>query len=360
MSENLLAHLSSEQAQRATRLPLFADASRLARKPRCSGQKGFSQVRSAPHALRHRYIQPNSPMAFARVVFDLDWHHPDHPNANLPLRYLTSAHAWTNDLGLPPPNWAALSPGTNSAHIGYELTTPVARHEHARRGPLSYLAAIEACFAKRLKADRGFNGALCKNPVHPDWELHVGRSTAYDMSELAEWVDLKKESERAPPTANCEVGRNVYLFDTLRQWAYKSVNEFRERGFERWQAWVVKTAHTINDGGYDNLPDAKRNEGLLPHSEVNGVGRSVARWTWEKFGSPSAARRFSERQATRGALGAAAASKLKRERMEQQISAAIQSITLGGGAATAAAVARLINCSPSTLSKHYRLLFQRT
>jgi hypothetical protein len=356
----LFAHLNSTELARAQSIQLFADERRLARKPRCSATKDHSVIRTAPNALLFPYIQPNSPMSYARIVLDLDWHNPKHRFHNLQLSYLSAARAWENDLGVPEPNWVALSRDKNSAHIGYELETPVGRHEHASIKPQRYLAAVEAGLSLKLGADEGYNGQLCKNPISSNWELYRGPERGRDLRELADYVELPNEKVHAySRTPRGEIGRNVYLFDEVRFWAYDHVSAFRDAGFEIWEQAVIGTAERLNAPGYHHLL-ALAHHDLLPHSECKAIGKSVARWVWANHGKRSPSPAFSELQSWRGARGAIASAIVKRERHEERILNAIGVLTAQGAKASMGKVAKLIGCDKSTLSRHYKHLFQVT
>ena len=360
MATPLFEHLNASEIARAQSISLFADGERLARKPRCSDTKDHSIIRTAPHALTHPYIQPNSPMAFARIVFDLDWHQDRHRFHDLPLRYLADANAWDNDIGLPAPSWAAISKEKNSGHIGYELQTPVGRHEHARIKPQQYLAAIEAAMAMKLGADEGFSGQLCKNPINCQWLLYRGPALGRDLHELAEYVELTSKKVQAyNREPRGEIGRNIYVFDEVRFWAYDNIHTYRGTNFEAWEQSVIATAARINAGRYDHLP-ALAGQGLLAHTESRAIGRSVARWVWKNHGTRTLTAAFSELQSWRGTLGAAAAAKVKRERREEQIVAAIGDLIAQGNIPTMNKVADLIGCSKGTLSMHYKQFFVGT
>ncbi len=360
MAQPLLAHLVGVPLERANALPLFANADRLARKPRCSETKDHSIIRSAARAITHPYIQPNSPVSYARLIFDLDWHQTRHRFHKLPLRYLANTHAWENELGVPAPNWAALSPDKNSAHICYELKTPVGRHERARIKPQQYLAAIESALAIKLGADEGYTGQLCKNPLHVQWDLYRGPETSRDMHELAEYVELKTTQRLGyNRTVRGEVGRNIFLFDSVRYWAYDNINAYRVDGVEAWEQSVSVQAERINATSYEHMPFLA-GRGLLPASECRAIGRSVARWTWANYGKPKLTQAFSELQSWRGARGAQASAASKRFDREKQILQTISQLTAQGQIASMGRVAATIGCSKSTLSMHYAEFFKGT
>ena len=317
-------------------------------------------VRTAPNALLYPYIQPNSPMAYSRIVLDLDWHKPNHKFHDLSLRYLAMARAWENDLGVPEPNWVALSKDKNSAHIGYELETPVGRHEHARMKPQRYMAAVETALALALDADEGFNGQLCKNPISSHWDFYKGAEHGRELHKLADYVELKfKKILSYNRTPRGEIGRNVFLFDEVRFWAYDNIKSCRSAAYEAWEQAVIHIAERLNTSGYYHLPGLKDHD-LLPNSECKAIGKSVARWVWANHGKRTMTVAFSELQAWRGERGAVASAKVKRERREEQIIHAIGLLTCKGQIPTMGKVAKLIVCSKSTLSKHYRHLFQGT
>ena len=360
MATPLFAYLDSAELARAQSIPFFADDCRLARKPRCSQTKDCSRIRTAPHALTHRYIQPNSPVAYSRLVFDLDWHQDRHRFHDLPLRYLADTHAWENELGLPAPNWAAISPRKNSAHIGYELETPVGRHEHARIKPQQFLAAIESAMALKLGADVGFTGQLCKNPINAHWNFYKGPAQGRDLHELAEYVKLTTQKAQIySRTPRGEIGRNVFLFDSVRFWAYDNIDASRTAGYETWEKSVIASAERVNAASYEHLPYLE-GRGMLPFLECKAIGKSVARWTWANHGKRALTAAFSELQAWRGARGAAASAKVKRERREEQIIAAIAQLIALGQIPSMGRVCEHIGCSKSTLSQHYKHLFQYT
>lgn len=345
-----------EKQQR--QLDLFGP-DRLARKPYCSYTKDNSYIRPLAEALRRPYIQPNSPTHFYRVVVDLDYYQDKRAlELALDIRFIGNEDAWTKELGVPAPSWVALSPGKNSAHAGFELATPVARHQHARRKPLEFLAAVERGLMCQMHADEGFSGQLCKNPLSEFWELLIGQPEPFELSDFGSYFEFpkKRQYNRQP---RGEVGRAVYLFDELRFWAYENVDSYRNAGtIDAWAAAVLSTAEGINSRRYEHLAlVATRDRGLLPLSEVRSAARSVSRWTWANYGNGEVRQAFSELQAYRGTLGAAAAAKVKRARREGQIIDAIREITASGRLATMKNVAPLVGCSQSALSQSYRHLF---
>ena len=203
--------------------------------------------------------------------------------------------AW-EEAGLPPPHWISVNPENGHVHIGYILAAPVARGSAARFGPLRYLAAIEHVLAKRLGADMAFSGLYAKNPLHSDWltEWH-DHIQPYSLDYLAEFcpdADLAAFNGRSRKEAS-GLGRNVAVFDNVREWAYKAVRKFwRPNGYEAWADAVRAACESANTFG-------REQGGPLPVSEIKATAKSIARWVWNQF-TPAG---FSQVQAYRGAKG---------------------------------------------------------
>lgn len=352
----LLARLTPEERERAEKLPLFAAADRLAIKPKCSNTKSHPIIRVAPHALTHAYIEPSSPVAYQRIVLDLDWNDESHPFHHIQLRELAEQQAFEQVLSVPAPDWLSVSKDKNSAHIAYEIQTPVGRHENARRKPLEYLSAIEVALSLKWGADPEFAGTLCKNPVNLKWDFYKCHDQGRDLNQLASWLDLTQEKvktlNRQP---RGEISRNFYVFDMTRFWSYDNVQRYREHSdYQVWCAAVLAQTQVINCAGFQHLPKLK--QGLLTRAECRAIATSVAGWAWEHYGKTVSAA-FSALQSHRGSLGAVAAADTKRAAMVAKIIDAIGQLTALGVKPSLRTVAGLVGCSFSTLSKHYKHLF---
>uniref|UniRef100_UPI00388E6000 replication initiation protein n=2 Tax=Pseudomonadota TaxID=1224 RepID=UPI00388E6000 len=221
-------------------------------------------IRPQATALAYRHIQYNPPPHVASLVFDLD--KPD------------SYHAW-QDAGLPAPHWISVNRTNGHAHIGYMLATPVARTSAARQKPLRYLAAIEHVLAKRLGADMGYSGLITKNPTHSDWLTVWHQIEPYSLDYLAEFcpdADLAAYSRRSRKEVG-GLGRNVTVFDNVREWAYSSVRAYwRPNGYEAWADAVRSACESANAFG-------REQGGPLPVSEIKATAKSIARWVWRNL-----------------------------------------------------------------------------
>jgi len=117
-----------------------------------------------------------------------------------------------------------------------------------------------------------FSGPLSKNPLHPAWRLwEPANAPVYELSELHRGVDLPKRPRRRPRPEG--LSRNCDLFDSLRNWAYQAVRDFWRPGRqEAFEESVLQCALALN-----SFPSP------LGYSEVKGIARSVARYTWRRM-----------------------------------------------------------------------------
>ena len=258
--------LSQITARGAVSLPLPQTSLRegfaehLPRKPYAVDHlPGALLILSRAQALSRRHIQFNHPAACTWLVHDLD------------RRDACLAH---RDANLPPPNVITINPANGHAHAAYLLATPVARHSAARLKPLQYLAAIERGIARRLGADPQYGGLIAKNPVHPDWRVEWRRDDAYSLAELESWLFARDMAPVADVAVGSGLGRNCILFDALRQLAYREVLSFkREADVEAYRRRLTEQAIVRNNDF--SVP--------LHFSELRGIAKSVARWTWRHF-----------------------------------------------------------------------------
>ena len=259
-----------------------ADAARWPRKPYCSDDKTARHIRSLSTALRRQYIQANPPHLRVWSLYDVD-----RPGGGL---------AW-EDGNLPPPSWATINKANGHAHLAYGLRAPVLTASmEARQAPLRYLNAVESAFRAALDADDGFSGLITKNPAHPLWWTLKGPELAYELGDLAEWVDLERfKSTQGVKVAEIGLGRNVTVFDFVRLWAYKKVRDYKglQGGFVHWQKAVYDRCMARNS-------DFKT---PMDNREAYQIAKSVAKWTWNRFDLEASDARFSKLQAFRAAQG---------------------------------------------------------
>ncbi|HHX5693681.1 TPA: replication initiation protein, partial [Klebsiella pneumoniae] len=224
-------------------------------------------------ALNKKYIGYNNNYFINGFVFDID-----QPQG---------AIAW-DVCGLPKPNIIIQNTDNGHAHLLYALKAPVCKTDNARVKPLKLASLIQKGFTDRLKADRAYADVLMKNPINEaEWRTVWGNVEAYDLSYLSEFIPDDIKTEKRLPSDG--LGRNVNLFEDLRQYAYKSVLKFKEKSnYERWEKELILKADGLNTFSNGN--------NLLSYNEIKATARSVAKWTWRNFNKEC----FSSIQSFRG------------------------------------------------------------
>ena len=246
-------------------------------KPYCSNDLRYGvKIRSLSTAIKMRHIQHNKPTSVSCLVLDLD-----------------TPFFWQllESKVLPPPNLVAFNPENHHSHLYYNLNTPVYTCQAARQKPLRYLAAIQYALCRDWGADSAYSGLISKNPIHQDWKTIQLRAEAWDLGELADWLDLPSKLPRKARSVG--LGRNCTLFDMLRYWAYDNVLEYRiSSNFKTWQQDVLSAAE-----GFNTFPEP------LLFNEVRNTGNSVAKWVWNEYTKRWTDEEFSQIQAERGRRG---------------------------------------------------------
>jgi len=272
-------------------LSLFSP-DRLPRKPYCTNDLDAGLViRQQSHALLRRYIQPNAPAMRFWMVFDVDRE--------------SASEAW--DGVAAEPNFTVINPANGHAHLIYGLDVPICTSDAGRLKPLRYAAAIEGAYTHRLRADNGYTGLICKNPLHCDWKLLRGPEWAYGLSDLAAWVPNISRWKNPSRVIDTALGRNCQMFDALRSWAYRHINRTAWVSRDAWHRAVEIEAVELNS----QFPVP------LPWPEVKATAKSVAKWVWEVLRGSQAeyvARTHTpEIQAFRGKRGGIASGESRRK-----------------------------------------------
>ena len=269
--------------------PDMFDPERWPRRPYCTDdfEEGV-RIRSLKEALTKTYLQANPPHLRVWSIYDID-----RPAGGL---------AW-DQANMPPPSWATINKANGHAHLVYGLRAPVLTSSmEARQAPLRYLNAVESAFRAKLGGDDGYSGLITKNPKHPLWWTVRGPELAYELRDLAQWVDLEKfKAKPGVKVAEVGLGRNVTVFDFVRLWAYKQVRIFhgQQGGFVYWQKAVYDRCMARN-ADFGKPMDSR---------EAFHIAKSVAKWTWTKFDVVASDARFSKLQAFRRAGKVAAGTK---------------------------------------------------
>lgn len=248
---------------------------RLPKKPYCTNDpKSGLLIRKKETALRYHLLQINSPKEIHTLVFDVDTEF--------------GGFAW-EAAGLPPPSFSAINPSNGHAHLFYWLKTPVLRSERSRSKPLQYLKAIERSFKEKMGADSGYVGLLAKNPFSNRWnEGPFDTKKTYDLDELAEYADLKKNMVLVSKTERnngavsdlqnfkgvVQIGeRNEILFNEIRFYSYELIKK-----------GLVSTPEDLNKLLKIKASEiVSKFEKTLPESEVRATIKSVAHWVCSTY-----------------------------------------------------------------------------
>lgn len=162
--------------------------------------------------------------------------------------------------------------------------------------PLRYAAAVENALRKKLGADTGYSGLICKNPNHSHWKIAVWQPELYTLDWLADSLDLNAANDKEI-VADYGLGRNCTLFDKTRKWAYRAIRQ----GWPEYEQWLQACHERASAYNLQfSVP--------LDEKEVIGVAKSIAKWTHHQFSQSTFDEYVSkthqpEIQAKRGRLG---------------------------------------------------------
>jgi len=141
--------------------------------------------------------------------------------------------------------------------------------------PLRYAAAVENALRKKLGADTGYSGLICKNPNHSHWKIAVWQPELYTLDWLADSLDLNAANDKEI-VADYGLGRNCTLFDKTRKWAYRAIRQ----GWPEYEQWLQACYERAS--AYNLQFSAS-----LDENEVMTIAKSVAKWTKNIFSQES-------------------------------------------------------------------------
>jgi len=236
-------------------LELFND--RLPHKPYFSDDLHFGvRIAGKERAILAKYIQFNQPHAMFWLGFDVD--------------RVGAAIDWS-DRNAPAPTLTITNPENGHAHLLYALETSIRTAPDGKMKPLRYAAAVENALRKKLGADTGYSGLICKNPNHSHWKIAVWQPELYTLDWLADSLDLNAANDKEI-VADYGLGRNCTLFDKARKWAYRAIRQgwpeyeqWLKSCYERVQAYNLKLLHPLDD------------------SEIRQIAKSISKWTYNHF-----------------------------------------------------------------------------
>jgi len=239
------------------------------------------RIAGKERAILAKYIQFNQPHAMFWLGFDVD--------------RIGAAIDWS-DRNAPAPTLTITNPENGHAHLLYALKTSIRTAPDGKMKPLRYAAAVENALRKKLGADTGYSGLICKNPNHSHWKIAVWQPELYTLDWLADSLDLNAENDKEI-VADYGLGRNCTLFDKTRKWAYRAIRQ----GWPKYEQWLQACYERAK--AYNLLFDHH-----LSENEVQGIAKSIAKWTHgrltqESFEEYVARTHTSDIQSIRGKKG---------------------------------------------------------
>ena len=176
-----------------------------------------------------------------------------------------------SDRNAPAPTLTITNPDNGHAHLLYALKTSIRTAPDGKMKPLRYAAAVENALRKKLEADAGYSGLICKNPNHGHWKIAVWQPELYTLDWLADSLDLNAVNDKEI-VADYGLGRNCTLFDKTRKWAYRAIRQ----GWPEYDQWLQACYERASAYNLQfSAPLAER--------EVNCISKSIAKWTHYRF-----------------------------------------------------------------------------
>jgi len=232
-------------------LELFND--RLPHKPYFSDDLHFGvRIAGKERAILAKYIQFNQPHAMFWLGFDVD--------------RAGAAIDWS-DRNAPAPTLTITNPENGHAHLLYALETSIRTAPDGKMKPLRYAAAVENALRKKLEADAGYSGLICKNPNHGHWKIAVWQPELYTLDWLADFLDLNAANDKEI-VADYGLGRNCTLFDKTRKWAYRAIRQ----GWPEYEQWLQACYERTCAYNMQLVTP-------LDEKEVLGIAKSISKWT---------------------------------------------------------------------------------
>ncbi len=221
----------------------------------------------------HKYIQINPKNIVFWLVFDIDDE---------------NTFSWEDKL-LPPPNIivsgldrADSSKVVGGAHLFYAVQF-VPSSNASREKPVRFLDDVKKGMTLQLGADADYYGPLSKNPLNSSWNTSFLHAHEYSLNELNNYLTKVTKKRRYDfDWSLVAESRNCMVFHELRFIAYERINYAKENWtYEQWESHLFNIAQSCNEFSSSDLPKIHP----LNHSELKGIVKSVANFTWFKYSS---------------------------------------------------------------------------
>lgn len=182
------------------------------------------------------------------------------------------------------PQWLSENPRNGHVHATWALAAPVTISPSGREKPRLYLESTSEAMRRRFNGDAAYTSFLLKNPESDQWDhYHSLTRPLYTLGEMSSALAYEgfmpepgwKQQARKDKTL-AGISRNCDLFEELATIARRNARHYAERpdGVAAFTAFIYNTAHDLNVSMPFTSP--------LGMVEVDGIARSVTRWTIEK------------------------------------------------------------------------------
>jgi replicase len=178
-------------------------------------------------ALRHAYIGYLNYAVKKWLVLDIDYPY-------------SQSSIQEEHRDIPIPNFIVRNPVNNHCHLFFRLETPVNISKNGSQKVKLKYKHVYKKLCKVFKADTGFNELLAKNPFNSKWKtefIHVNSFSFSDFEKPCDSIiaaylrnniqvhDNRKyqQSKSGRMAEELAVGRNHFIFHTLRRYAYSRV-----------------------------------------------------------------------------------------------------------------------------------------
>lgn len=313
-------------------LKFFKD--NLPSKPYCTDELNYGlQIRPTDIAIGRKYIQPNKPTDLRWLAYDID-------RGGAAYWFI-----WEELEPCPEPNVIIENKENGHAHYLYALEVPVYLHSMAKKNPIHYVAAIDVALTHQLQADPNYSKLIIKNPLHSNWNTVIQRDVAYDLNELADYLNLKKidRRRRLEPIG---LGRNCDLFDMTRLFAYREIRKPQDDLLFP----IFDTETTFVNYCIEYARRHNKFTEPLPDSECCSIGKSVGRWVWRNM-SPEGFRQWCSRK---GACGGRKSGVVRQKKVDEK-ARLVKEYKLSNPDASVRQIANEFNISIGSVSKYLRL-----
>lgn len=222
-------------------------------------------------ALKRRYIEANPQALSNLLVVDID-------QEDALLRSIWDRDRWR-------PNAVVENPANGHAHAVWALKEPITRTEYARHKPLAYAAAITEGLRRSVDGDKSYSGLITKNPEHDTWNATWWTDELYSLQQLDEHLTdhgfMPPRSWRRTRRKNpVGLGRNCFIFETARTWAYREARKIRLRHEYPTVDDAVQLHDVLSAHVHELNADFRE---PLPGNEAQQIANSIHKWITTRF-----------------------------------------------------------------------------